>query len=97
MFYEFFCSFRVELLVINHSVLDNSEVLLILFWKTDFLFFLQRVIYVFVLDILIFDFDHILFIFVDYSEQFSFYFCEVLSHIILAQEVHFFLYYQIWV
>jgi len=68
MFYEFLCGFGVELLVIDDSVLYDSEILLIFFCKADLLFFLQRVVYVFVLDIFIFDFDHILFILVDYSK-----------------------------
>lgn len=67
MLYKFLCGFRVELLMVDDSVLNDCEVLLIFFSKTDLLFFLQRVIYVFVLDIFIFDLDHILFIFVDYS------------------------------
>ena len=67
MFYKLLCGFRVELLVVDDSVLYDGEVLLIFFSKTDFLFFLQRVIYVFVLNIFIFDLDHILFILVDYS------------------------------
>lgn len=68
MFYEFLCGFGVELLVIDDSVLYYSEILLIFFCKADLLFFLQRVVYVFMLDIFIFDFDHILFILVDYSK-----------------------------
>jgi len=68
MFYEFLCGFGVELLVIDDSVLYDSEILLIIFCKADLLFFLHRVVYVFVLDIFIFDFDHILFILVDYSK-----------------------------
>jgi len=68
MFYEFLCGFGVELLVIDDSVLYDSEILLIFFCKADLLFFLQRDVYVFVLDIFIFDFDHILFILVDYSK-----------------------------
>ena len=67
MLYKLLCGFRVELLVVDDSVLYDGEVLLIFFSKIDFLFFLQRVIYVFVLNIFIFDLDHILFILVDYS------------------------------
>lgn len=68
MLYKFFCSFWVELLVINDSILYDSEILLILLCKSNFLFFLERVIYVFVLDIFIFDFDDILFVLIDDSK-----------------------------
>ena len=54
--------------MINNSILYDSKILLIFLGKSNFLFLLEKVIYVFVLDIFIFDFDDILFVLIDNSK-----------------------------
>ena len=51
--------------MIDDPVLQNSVILLVFLSKYNPLFFLQGVIYVFVLDILIFYFNHILFVLIN--------------------------------
>lgn len=95
MLYKLLCSFRMELLVLNDSILHDSKIPLIVLSKSNLLLFLQNVVYVFVLDIFIFDLDDILFILIDDSEQLAFYFGEMLADLIFVQEVHLLLHYQI--
>jgi hypothetical protein len=64
--YIFFCSFGMELLMIYNSVLQNSEIFIIILCEREFFFLLDGIVHIFMW-MLVFDFDYILFIFVNYA------------------------------
>lgn len=94
--YVFFCGFGMELLMIYDPVLQDSEIFIIVLCKCDFLFFLEGVVDIF-MGMFVFDFNYVLFIFVDYAKQLTLNLDEVFSHLALRQKVHFLFYYQIWI
>lgn len=69
--------------MINDSILEDSVVLFVFLSEEDLLFFLQGVIYAFVY-ILIFNFDHILFVLINNAEQLALNLSEVLAYLIFV-------------
>lgn len=83
--------------MIDDSILEYSVILFVFLSEKDLLFFLQRVIYVFVLYILIFNFDHILFVLINNAQQLALNLSEVLAYFVFVQVASFLFDDELWI
>ena len=89
VFCEFFGGLWMKLLMLNNSILQYSQMLIIIFGKSNLPFFLQRVLNVFMMNIFIFNFYDILFVLVDYAKQLALNFGEMLPYLVFVEEGYF--------
>lgn len=91
--YKLLSGFRVKLLVIYNFILQGSKIFISILCESNLLFFLQGMLYVFMMDIFIFNLNDILFVLIDYAEEFTLDFGEVLSNLVFVEEEHLLFYY----